>query len=62
MFFFTTKKATTVAPTQKGEHIKSSVIPTDKPDFNTWAKQFKVSSMYAYHTPMPHEGVVLQQN
>ena len=57
MFFFRTKKATNVAPTQKGERIQSSVIPTDRPDFNTWAIQFKVSSMYSYHTPMPHNGI-----
>jgi hypothetical protein len=61
MLFFRTKKqtATKVATSEK---LKSTVIPENKPTFNEWCNNFRVSTLYSYHTPMPHNGVVLQQN
>lgn len=61
MLFFRTKKQTTTKGV-KGEQIKSTTMPENQPDFNTWCKEFNVSSRHSYHTPMPHNGVVLQQN
>ena len=56
MLFFKLKKET--APkVAKGVQIKSTVTPENRPDFNTWCRDFNVSTLYSYHSPMPHNGV-----
>ena len=61
MLFFKTKKQT-ATQVATGEKLKSTVIPENRPTFNQWCQDFKVSTQYSYHTPMPHNGVVSQHN
>jgi hypothetical protein len=61
MLFFRTKKQT-ATKVATGVKVKSSVTPENRPTFNEWCNDFKVGSLYSYYTPMPHNGVVLQQN
>ena len=61
MLFFKTKKQTSTK-VDTGLNIRKTVNPDSKPDFNTWCREFNVSSLHSYHTPMPHNGVTFKQN